>query len=70
MAKQFRYGVQTVTGTPKTAGRKMDTWLQSQILPGFKIFKICQDRGPINGAVVFNIFYRYEAGSTNVKAGD
>ena len=39
----------------------MDAWLQSQTLPGFKIFKVCKDEGPIKGGVVFNIFYRYEA---------
>ena len=61
MAKQFKYGVKTIQGKPETAGVQMNTWLKSQTLPGFKIFKLCQDAGAIKGEVVFNTFYRYEA---------
>ena len=65
--KQFRYGVKTLVGTPIVVGRFLDTWLKEQP-DDFKIFKIVKDPGEDDREVVFNIFYRHEAGGPNERA--
>lgn len=61
--KQFRYGVKTFVDTPIVVGRFLDTWLKKQP-DDFKIFKIVKDPGVDEREVVFNIFYRHEAGGS------